>query len=390
MEKIKNKFGLSEWSGAVGDLGTLLPLAFTLVVFNGFGISRLFLLWGIVYVIVGLYFKIPLSVQPLKAMTVIAIAMGLSVEFIAGTSFFYGILLILLSVTGVIKWLQKWFSVALIGGIQFGIGLILAHKAIQLLFQNGFLLSDQNTSKGINLLIFIILLIVIWIFQFKKKLPAALILIAVSIPGFWLINGSVPNQPSEHILTFVFPDINILFNAFILLIIPQLPLTLGNAMFAASDACHDFWMDRSKKITPEKLGYSIGIANTGIGLLGGFPICHGAGGIAAHKQFGAKTGGTAIIIGGILVLFALYAPLSNSLFLIPVPLLAAMLFFDSGRMILLLKKSGSRNQLIIAILVGIISFVSRNLTIALLFGLVLEKGYIHFKKRRNEQINSKM
>ena len=177
------------------------------------------------------------------------------------------------------------------------------------------------------------------------------------------------------------PDIKILADALILLIIPQLPLTLGNAMFAASDACHDFWEDRSKKITPVKLGYSIGLANTCIGLLGGFPMCHGAGGIAAHKQFGGKTGGTAIIVGGILMLFALFTPLSNSLFLIPVPLLAAMLLFDSGRMMLLLRKSTAPVQFVIAVLVGLISFATRNLTIALLLGLVFEKSYIYFKKR---------
>ena len=339
MDKIKNRFGLSEWSGAVGDLGTMLPLAFILIVFNGFGVSRLFLLWGVAYILVGFYFKVPISVQPLKAMTVIAITMGLSVEFIAGTSFFYGILLIILSASGVIKWLQKWFSPALVKGIQLGIGLILAHKAIQLLFQKGFLLNDDAASKEMNLLIFVALFILIWIFQFKKKFPLALILIAISIPTFGFLSGPVKDISSGEILTFVMPDVHLLVDALVLLIIPQLPLTLGNAMFAASDACHDFWGNRAKKVTPVKLGLSIGIADTIIGLLGGFPMCHGAGGIAAHKQFGGKTGGTAIIIGGILILFALIMPLSNLLFLIPVPLLAAMLLFDSGRMILMLRKT---------------------------------------------------
>lgn len=383
MDKIKNRFGLSEWSGAVGDLGTMLPLAFTLIVFNGFAISRLFLLWGIAYIIVGFYFKVPLSVQPLKAMTVIAISLGLSVEFIAGTSFFYGILLITLSATGVIKWLQKWFSPALVKGIQFGIGLILAQKAIQLLFQKGFLLNNETTSKEINLLIFVVLFLLIWFFQFRKKFPIALLLIAISIPTFWFLSGPVKQDSAGDILTFVLPNLHLFVDAFILLIIPQLPLTLGNAMFAASDACHDFWGSRAKKVSPEKLGFSIGIADTIIGLLGGFPICHGAGGIAAHKQFGGKTGGTAIIIGGVLIFFALVTPFSNLLFLIPVPLLAAMLLFDSGRMILMLRKTGFPIQFIVALIVGIISFATKNLTIALVVGLIFERSYVYLKKRKN-------
>ena len=389
MQKLKNRFGLSEWSGAVGDLGTLLPLAFTLVIFNGFEISRLFLLWGLVYVLAGSYFKVPLSVQPLKAMTVIAITLGLSVEFLAGTAFFYGILLIILSATGVIKWLQKWFSAALIRGIQFGIGLILAHKAIQLLFQKGFLLSDQSISKETNLLVFLALFALIWIFQFRRKFPLTLLLIALSIPVFGFLDGSAPETIDSTLFTFVLPDFRILADAFVLLIIPQLPLTLGNAMFAAADACHDFWPEQSTKVTAVKLGYSIGIADTFIGLFGGFPMCHGAGGIAAHKQFGGRTGGTMIIMGGVLILLALITPLSHVLFLIPVPLLAAMLLFDSGRMILLMRKSTGKIQFIVAALVGIISFASRNLTVALLAGLIVEKSYIYYKKNKNVETELK-
>ena len=107
---IKNRFGLSEWSGAVGDLGTLLPLVFALVIYNDFPASRILLLSGIVYVITGWIFKVPLSVQPLKAMTVIALAHGFSVDFMATTAFFYGILFILLVLTGIRGWLQKWIA----------------------------------------------------------------------------------------------------------------------------------------------------------------------------------------------------------------------------------------------------------------------------------------
>jgi sulfate permease, SulP family len=387
VKKLKNSFGLKEWSGAVGDLGTLLPLSFALVVFNGFEVSRLFLLWGLVYVLAGSYFKVPLSVQPLKAMTVIAITLGLSVEFLAGTAFFYGILLIILSATGVIKWLQKWFSTALIRGIQFGIGLILAHKAIQLLFQKGLLLYDQHISKETNLLVFLALFALIWIFQFRRKFPVTLLLIALSIPVFGLLDGARPDLVDGALFTFGFPDFRILADAFVLLIIPQLPLTLGNAMFAASDSCHNFWPDRAEKVTAVKLGYSIGIADTLIGLFGGFPMCHGAGGIAAHKQFGGRTGGTMIIMGSILILFALVSPLSYVLFLIPVPLLAAMLLFDSGRMILLMRKSTGKIQFIVAALVGIISFVSKNLTVALLAGIIIEKSYIYYKKSKTLKQN---
>jgi len=384
MEKIKNRFGLSEWSGAIGDLGTLLPLAFALVIFNGFGISRLFLLWGAAYIASGWYFKIPISVQPLKAMSVIAIGLGLSTEMLAGTAFFYGILLILLSATGAIRWLQKWFTPALVKGIQLGIGLILIQKAIQLVYEKGFLLSGNGPSMLISFIALAILLVAIGIIQLRKNIPVTLILIAVStviVSFFYSVEMPVLESA---LVEFNIPDWGILPDALILLIIPQLPLTLGNAMFATSDACHSFWPERSKKVNPPKLGLSIGISDTIIGLLGGFPMCHGAGGIAAHNQFGGKTGGTAIIIGVVLIVFALISPLSAFLFLIPVPLLAAMLLFDSWRMILLIKKLQLNIEIIVALIVGIISFITRNISIALIIGLILERGYNYFQQRKRQ------
>ncbi|NOG45544.1 MAG: hypothetical protein HND50_09945 [Calditrichaeota bacterium] len=384
MEKIKNRFGLSEWSGAFGDLGTLLPLAFALVVFNGFGVSRLFLLWGAVYILSGWYFKVPLSVQPLKAMSVIAIGLGLSAEMLAGTSFFFGILLIILSATGAIRWLQKWFSPALVKGIQLGIGLILIQKAVQLVYEKGFLLNGNGPSLLINFALLAGILLLIGIMQFRKKISVSLILIAGSIILVSIFSNIEIPEAKSGLIDFKLPLWSILPDSLILLIIPQLPLTLGNAMFAASDTCHTFWPERSSKITPSRLGLSIGISDSIIGMLGGFPMCHGAGGIAAHRQFGAKTGGTTIIIGSILVILALISPLSSLLFLIPVPLLAAMLLFDSWRMILLIKKLQINIEIIVALLVGLISFTTRNISIALVIGLLIERGYNYFQQQKTK------
>ena len=156
-----------------------------------------------------------------------------------------------------------------------------------------------------------------------------------------------------------------------------MPLTLGNAVYAANDICHTLWNDRAEKVSAPKLGFSIGLSDTIIGLLGGFPVCHGAGGMAAHAQFGAKTGKATIIIGSIFIFLAL-AGFSSFLFFIPVPLLAAMLLFDSYRMSMLVKKVKDNIQLVTALLVGIISFATKNLSIALAVGIIFEFGYRYF------------
>ncbi len=387
---IKNRFGLSEWSGALGDLGTLLPLVFALVVYNDYPASRIFLLFGIVYVITGWIFKVPVSVQPLKVMCVIAIAHGFSIDFLATTAFFYGILLILLSITGIISWLNKWISLALIRGIQLGIGLILAQKAIELVLDKGLLVAAPNEGLMFNFFLFLLAISVIWYFQYKTNLPIALILIALSIPivlfTYEFRTDFLSNTP---LFEFNLPDTSLLLNGFIYLMIPQLPLTLGNAVFAASDSCHSLWGKQAERVNPSRLGLSIGISDLFIGLFSGFPVCHGAGGIAAHAQFGGKTGGTTIIIGMILIIAAVFEPFTAILFLIPVPILGAMLLFDSWRMIVLFKKNTVKIEIAIALLVGIISFLTRNLALALVCGIMLERGikfYDKYQKRKTVEV----
>ena len=390
MNKLKNSFALPEWSASIADLGTLLPLAFALVAYNGFSISRLFLLFGIMYIANGMIYKVPVSVQPLKAMSVIAISLELPADMLAGTAFFYGLLLLLLSLTGIVKGLQKIFTPALVKGIQLGIGLILTEKAMQLVMDKGLFLYTQPDDLATNLSLLIALILIISFFQLKKKVPMALILVFLSIVVFKIAGFAEYRGPQSPLLEFSIPSVDLLADAFILLMIPQLPLTLGNAMFAAADTCHSFWGHQAKQVTPTRLGLSIGFGNLLIGLLGGFPMCHGAGGIAAHQQFGGKTGGTVIIMGLLLILFALASPLSALIFLIPVPLLAAMLLFDSWRMITVIKKLALRFEIIVVLTVGSISFATRNLTIALLAGLVLEHSYKCYMSRQTKTLPIKM
>jgi len=376
-DSIKNRFTLSEWSGAIGDLGTTLPIAFALVVFNGFPPERIFFLWGLSYVLTGWYYKVPVSVQPLKAMAVIAIATGYPAKLLSTTSFFYGILLIVLSVTGIIRWLEKWFSTALVRGIQLGLGLILARKAIMLAFENGvFLGRDVVPTPVTNAIIFASVMLILWSFQFRKKFPIILLIIPAGIAVSFFMNVSFDSAQFDGTpVAIAVPQWTFFLNCLFYLIIPQFPLTLGNAVFSASDVCHTFWQDRAKRVNPTRLGFSIGLSDLLIGLLGGFPICHGAGGITAHARFGGKTGGTTIILGSIFIAIALIDSMSMFLFYIPIPVLGAMLLIVSLRLMMLIQTLDDKFEIFAAILVGAVSFATKNLSIGLIVGVLIECAY---------------
>ena len=384
--QLKNKFDREEWSGSFGDLGTLLPLAFALIVFNGFAPERLFLLWGMVYILSGFIFKVPLSVQPLKAMSVIAIAHGFSPEFISSTSVFYGLFFILISTTGVLKSLEKWFSSALVSGIQLGIGLILAHKAIELAFQQGIALSEAPMNPWMSALFLLATFSLFLVIQQRKQ---AFLAVGIIIMGMIVLRTlgyePISRDTGSNLLSFQLPQISFFIDALILLMIPQLPLTLGNAVFAASDVSHRLWDPQARRVNPTRLGLSIGISDTFIGLLGGFPVCHGSGGMAAHAQFGGRTGGSTMIMGSILVLLALIPSAASFVFFIPVPILASMLLLNSWRMISLQKSQLYQPEMITIAIVAITSLFTRNLTTALILGLLSEQLIKYFLSKTQDK-----
>jgi len=57
---------LSEISGSLGDLGTLLPLMIALAVNNSISLSTTLVFSGIWNILTGVIFGIPLPVQPMK------------------------------------------------------------------------------------------------------------------------------------------------------------------------------------------------------------------------------------------------------------------------------------------------------------------------------------
>jgi hypothetical protein len=65
---------LGDLSGAFGDLGTLLPLAAGLVIVSGVDARGFFITFGIATILSGFAFRLPMPVQPQKAVAAAAIA----------------------------------------------------------------------------------------------------------------------------------------------------------------------------------------------------------------------------------------------------------------------------------------------------------------------------
>lgn len=112
------KFDRLELAGSLGDLGTLLPIAISMVLFNGLNPLGLFVSVGLFYVISGIYFGVTVPVQPMKVIGAYAIATAMSPDQILASSLLMGVFLMIVGLTGAIDLIRKVTPRSVIRGVQ--------------------------------------------------------------------------------------------------------------------------------------------------------------------------------------------------------------------------------------------------------------------------------
>jgi len=346
-------------SGAFGDIGVLIPLAIALIVKNGFNPTALFLMAGIFYIGSAYYFRITMPVQPLKAMSAIAIATGLSYEVINTAGITMGLILILISITGMSVKLGKMFPVSVVRGIQLGLGLILIKTSLNLI--------DVDPSIAVTAG----LILILSFFVVKKIPPLIPILLVAIIVVFKKVGeaqiGPVPFTPK-------LPELNNFWFAFNMLVLPQIALTFGNAIVATEATGKLLYGKRAERLNFKNIPMSMGITNIVSGIMGAAPMCHGSGGLTAHSKFGATSQRSGYIIGFTLITLALL--LGNSVLAIvsafPKGILGVLLCYVGIQHSLFIKDIVTEKiSVFIAVTVAITGFITHNLTIGFLVGLVI-------------------
>ena len=120
----------------------------------------------------------------------------------------------------------------------------------------------------------------------------------------------------------------------VFLALPQVPLTLGNAVIAITEENNRLFPNRP--VNEAKIATSTGLMNMLSASVGGVPMCHGAGGMAGHVQFGARTGGAVIMLGAVLLFVAMFFSGSVATFLrlFPPSILGVILFLTGAQLAL--------------------------------------------------------
>ncbi len=377
METGRLRFDRNELAGGLGDLGTLLPLALALVALNGLSFTTVFLVTGLAYVATGLFYGIPVPVQPLKLVTAVAIAAPerFGPAMFSAVGLLMGVILLVLAATGAIDALARLFTRPIVRGIQLGLGLILTVKAVDLLSARSLFLGPgaepvRVAGVAVNPLLGVAAAAAVFLLLGNRRFPAALVLVGLGIlagaafgafRGFELRAGPAP-------LRVEWPGAGDLADALVLLVIPQLPMTLGNAIIGSTDAARRLLGEGRalRRVTNRNYAVSIGLANLASGAVSGMPLCHGAGGLAAHVRFGARTGGATVMIGGILVALALGLGKVGLALVgaLPAAVLGVLLLFAGLELGLLVRDVREKRDLLVTLLIAGLAVATRNMGLA--------------------------
>jgi len=285
------EFSLRELAGAMGDFGTLFPLAIGYIAVCGLDPAGLLVMMGLTNIATGLIYRLPMPVEPMKVLAVVAIAQRWTPEMVYASGFAMGVIWLLLGLTGMMGRLARYTPRSVIRGIQVALGLLLALEALRLI-EGAWLLG------AVSLLLVLLL-------RDSRYAPAAVVLMAlgVGVMGFQgnLAGLQAPSFAWPSLTGFSLQDS---WRTMLLAGFSQVPLTATNAVIATAALIREYWRERT--VSEKQLAVNMGAINLLAPFAGGMPMCHGAGGLAGQYYFGARSGGANLLEGAMELAMGLF------------------------------------------------------------------------------------
>lgn len=279
-------FNGRELNGALGDLGTLLPLMLGVLAVGGVSPGPVLFGFAAFYLITAFYYRLPIPVQPMKAVAAMLLTVGMSASELAIGGMIIGLVMLVLGLTGWIGHLRRLIPQSVLAGLQLGLGVMLALASLSLM-------AEQAWLAGVTLAV---LLVVMRIPGCPSVLLALLVAVGLGIPQW----GQGPDLAMAGQGMFAltgWPGVESVERAMSMLVLPQLSLTVTNAIVLTALVAGDYFGERAAHVTPARLSVTTGLANLLLSPLGALPMCHGAGGLAAHYRFGARSGTAPLLLG---------------------------------------------------------------------------------------------
>jgi hypothetical protein len=323
------RFDRAEWSGALGDLGTDLPLIVGMILAAGLDPALVFGTYGALQILTGVVYRMPMPVQPLKAVAALVIAGGVTPQVLAGGGLSIGVTMLLLAATGLLDTINRVVPRAVVRGIQLGLGVTLGRLALA-----EFVPKDGPWGWGVAA----VALAAALALRGNRRFPPAFAVIPIGAAwAAWRWSAGAPAPVVAH-GGIALPDLDALKVGFLTLAIPQLALSLGNSVLATRQVAMDLFPE-SEPLTLRRIGFTYAAMNLLAPLGGGVPVCHGSGGMCGHHAFGARSGGSVVLYGLFWLAAAAFASADASVLLrlFPGPVLGVLLLVEAVALLALVR-----------------------------------------------------
>ncbi|MGI9499314.1 MAG: putative sulfate/molybdate transporter [Geminicoccaceae bacterium] len=354
---------IGDLSGAFADLGTFLPLVIGLLILGRFDPTGMLIGFGLFALATGLIYRLPMPVQPMKVVAALAIAGGLSAQAMTASGILLGLALLFLGTSGLIGRMNRLVPHTVLIGIQLGLGLHLLLASIDL--------ADGTLILGAAALGFLILL------QMTPLRPASCLLLVSGGIAWSLVAGGATLPPMTlawHLPEIVMPSWAAAHEASTAVLLPQLALTLTNAVLLTSVLAADYFPKAGARTNARRLAFSTGALNLALMPIGAMPMCHGASGLAAQFHQGARSGLAPIIFGSVCLTLGLLAgPTAlDWLLLVPLPVVAALLAYAGLHLVQPARFANIKPYCLVVIGLTALTSVLIDVASGLIAGLIAE------------------
>jgi MFS superfamily sulfate permease-like transporter len=361
----KNKYDYIELAGAFGDLGTFIPFVVGYIVVMKIDPLGILFMFGLSELLVGLYYKTPVPVQPMKAIGGAAIASGgaISAGMVCGAGLFTGIFWTFAGASKTVNVATKLAAKPITRGIVLGLGLLFVTQGLKMMLETPWLAA--------------IGLVVTYFLLSKPKFPAMFALLIIGGAAAVILDPELAGKVASMRPAFRMPEFSLahmtwqdFLKGIYILAIPQIPLTIGNAVIAVRAENNELFPDRP--ISDRMVSVSQGLINLLSAPFGGIPMCHGAGGMAGHVRFGARTGGSLVMLGAIMLALALFFSQSIGILFeaFPKAVLGVILFFAGTELAITTRDIGGKKEDVYVMLV-VAGVAMWNMGAAFLAGIIL-------------------
>lgn len=283
LSRVRRRAGIElathELTGALGDSVTVLPVVVAVAALTDLSLPRLLLGFAVFQIVWGVYYGVPISVEPMKALAALVIAGGLTVAELGVAGLAAGGVLLLVGTSGTLSRIDAYLGRPVIRGVQVAVGLVLLETGIEL------------SLNGPGYAVVALGIVGISVVAGRRRLSALAVLAVGAVVA--VATAGVP-EPQLPTIGVGVPSATAVSGDAVGATAAQLAMTVGNAAVATSLLLSDYY---GADVSPDDLASSMGMMNLLAVPFGALPMCHGSGGVAGKYAFGARTAGANLILG---------------------------------------------------------------------------------------------